>query len=173
MKAVVQRVARAEVRVDGKTVGRCGLGLLVLVAAHRWDTPEQAAKMADRLWGLRIFSDGDGKINVALRDLPPSDLPKVLAVSNFTVYGDTAKNRRPSFTDSAPYERGKELFDCLVQELRRLGCWVETGEFRAHMEVEAVCDGPVTVIVEVPPSSPAPEAAGPVTANAERRQTDG
>ena len=173
MRAVVQRVARAEVRVDGRTVGRCGLGLLVLVAAHRWDGSEQARKMADRLWGLRIFSDADGRINVGLKDLPDTGAPKVLAVSNFTVYGDTAKNRRPSFTESAPFEKGRELFDQLVEELRRLGCPVETGEFGAHMEVVAVCDGPVTVIVDVPPVPRAQKGNSLETATSERRQTDG
>ncbi|MFN3684995.1 MAG: D-aminoacyl-tRNA deacylase [Fimbriimonadaceae bacterium] len=173
MRAVVQRVARAQVNVDGRTVGRCGPGLLVLVAAHRWDEPDQARKMADRLWGLRIFNDAEGRINVALKDLPDTGAPKVLAVSNFTVYGDTAKNRRPSFTESAPFDRGRELVDQMVEELRRLGCPVETGEFGAHMEVEAVCDGPVTVIVDVPPLPRTPNGHEVETATGERRQTDG
>ncbi|MCX7798945.1 MAG: D-aminoacyl-tRNA deacylase [Fimbriimonadales bacterium] len=168
---MVQRVDRAEVWVDGKVVGRCGKGLLALVAAHRDDGPNEAAKMADRLWGLRIFNDEDGRINVALKDLPDSGEAKVLAVSNFTVYGDTARNRRPSFSESAPFERGRELFDRMVEELRRLGCRVETGVFGAHMEVQAACNGPVTVIVDVPPTAGARGASETGAGN--RRQTDG
>ncbi len=131
--------------VDGTVVGRCGVGLLVLVAAHRDDTASNAEKMAGRIAKLRTFNDGDGKMNLALSDLDPPG--SVLAVSNFTVYGETAKNRRPSFIESAPYERGEELFDAFVAALRMI-VHVETGKFGAHMDVELVNDGPVTVVVE-------------------------
>lgn len=144
MKAVVQRVAWARVVVQGEVVGQCGKGLVVLAAAHRDDTPEQAAKMADRVAGLRIFNDAEGKMNLALAAVEGS----VLAVSNFTVYGETAKNRRPSFTESAPYDLGKERFDQFVEALRGMGVPVETGVFGADMKVELLNDGPVTVIVE-------------------------
>jgi D-aminoacyl-tRNA deacylase len=149
----VQRVSRASVRVGGQVVGQCGEGLLVLVAAHRNDTEREVAKMADRVSGLRIFNDPEGKMNLALKDLEPRDLPQVLAVSNFTVYGETAKNRRPSFIESAAYDRGKELFDGFVESLRALGVRTETGEFGAHMDVELINDGPVTVIIDVEPAS--------------------
>lgn len=125
-------------------VGSCGVGLLVLVAAHREDTASNAAKLADRVKGLRIFNDGEGKMNLALADVGGS----VLAVSNFTVYGETSKNRRPSFISSAPYEEGERLFDAFVASLRGLGVEVQTGIFGAHMDVTLVNDGPVTVIVE-------------------------
>jgi D-aminoacyl-tRNA deacylase len=147
MRAVVQRVRSASVTVDGKIVGRCGIGLLVLVAAHRDDTAREATKMADRVAKLRIFNDADGKMNLAMADMAPS--ASVLAVSNFTLYGETAKNRRPSFIESAPYTIGEELFGTFVYALRGLGVHVETGQFGAHMEVELVNDGPVTVILDV------------------------
>lgn len=144
MRAVVQRVSSASVSVDGKVVGSCRVGLLVLVAAHREDTESNAAKLADRVKGLRIFNDGEGKMNLAMADVGGS----VLAVSNFTVYGETSKNRRPSFISSAPYEEGERLFDAFVASLRGLGIEVQTGIFGAHMDVSLVNDGPVTVIVE-------------------------
>lgn len=144
MKAVVQRVTSASVEVDGKVVGSCGVGLLILVAAHRDDTDANAAKMADKIQGLRIFNDDAGKMNLALADVDGS----VLAVSNFTVYGETSKNRRPSFIGSAPYEEGRVLFDKMVDELRARDVKVETGIFGADMKVSLVNDGPVTVIVE-------------------------
>jgi len=146
MRAVVQRVSSASVTVDGQVVGKCGSGLLVLVAAHRDDTERDAAKMADRVAKLRIFNDAEGKMNLALGDLDPRG--SVLAVSNFTVYGETAKNRRPSFIESAPYDRGNELYESFLSSLRELGIHVETGVFGAHMDVELVNDGPVTVILD-------------------------
>lgn len=144
MKAVVQRVSSASVEVEGKVVGSCGAGLLILVAAHRDDTDANAAKMADKIQGLRIFNDDAGKMNLSLADVNGS----VLAVSNFTVYGETSKNRRPSFIGSAPYEEGRVLFDKMVDELQAREIKVETGIFGADMKVSLVNDGPVTVIVE-------------------------
>lgn len=138
--------------VDGEVVGTCGQGFVVLVGAHRDDTAGAAVKLADRVWGMRVFSDAEGKMNLALKDLPKDRRVGILAVSNFTLYGDPSKNRRPSFVQSAPYDQGKELFDRFVEELRGLGCEVETGVFGAHMTVESVCDGPVTLIVDVPPA---------------------
>ena len=146
MRAVVQRVSSAKVSVDGKVVSSCGQGLLVLVAAHRDDTEREAAKLADRVAKLRIFNDADGKMNLALGDLQPPGT--VLAISNFTLYGETAKNRRPSFIESAPYERGEELFEAFLKSLRVLGVHTESGIFGAHMDVELVNDGPVTVILD-------------------------
>jgi D-aminoacyl-tRNA deacylase len=147
MRAVVQRVTRASVSVDGEVVGECGQGFLVLVAAHRDDTEKEAVKMADRVAKLRVFNDEEGKMNLALGDLDPPG--SVLAVSNFTLYGETAKNRRPSFIESAPYDRGSELYEVFLAALRSLGIQVETGVFGAHMDVDLVNDGPVTVILDV------------------------
>jgi D-aminoacyl-tRNA deacylase len=148
MRAVIQRVSSASVSVEGQVVGRCGKGLVVLVAAHREDSDSDAAKMADRVYGMRIFPDGDGKMNLSLKTLIDEGVEAgVLAVSNFTVYGD-ATQRRPSFVAAASFERGRELFDRFVDELRALGAPVATGEFGAQMEVAMVNDGPVTLIVE-------------------------
>lgn len=149
MRAVVQRVASATVIVEGQPVGRCGKGYVVLLAAHEHDTDVDAVKMADRVWGLRIMGDREGRMNLSLRDLAQSEPVGVLAISNFTLYGDTSRNRRPSFSHSAPYEYGKQMFDRFVEELRALGCTVETGVFGAHMDVELTADGPVTVILDV------------------------
>ena len=132
--------------VDGAETGRCELGLLLLVGVHRDDTEADAAKLAKKLANVRLFNDAQGKINLSLLDLAGAG--SVLAISNFTVYGDTQKNRRPSFVESAPFERGRELFDLFVAQLRGCGLHVETGTFGAHMEVALVNDGPVTVIVD-------------------------
>jgi D-tyrosyl-tRNA(Tyr) deacylase len=154
MRAIVQRVSRATVAVDGSTCGEIGVGLVVLAAAHRRDLACDAEKLANRIYGLRIFNDCEGRINLALKDLPAQHNAAILAISNFTVYGETAKNRRPSFVESAAYENGEELFGILVSALKRIGARVETGEFGANMQVELVNDGPVTVIVEAGPSGP-------------------
>lgn len=146
MRAVVQRVAWAKVSVDGAVVGHCGRGLLVLAGAHREDVRENAEKLADRLVKLRIFNDDSGKMNLAIADA--HDRAEMLVVSNFTIYGETAKNRRPSFGESAPYDEGKVRVEELVSALRGLGVSVETGVFGADMQVELVNDGPVTVLVE-------------------------
>jgi D-tyrosyl-tRNA(Tyr) deacylase len=144
VRAIVQRVSSATVSVDGRIVGQCGVGLLVLVAAHKNDSEANADKMADRIKGLRIFNDSDGKMNLSLAEVEGG----VLAVSNFTAYGETAKGRRPSFVESAPYDHGELMFNRFVTSLKTLGVRVETGEFGANMKVALVNDGPVTVIVE-------------------------
>jgi D-tyrosyl-tRNA(Tyr) deacylase len=154
MRAIVQRVSAATVRVDGKEVGRCGHGLMLLVGVHRDDTDAQAKKLAEKVSTLRIFNDEEGKMNRALVDFPQPDPTRgyeydVLAVSNFTVYGDARKNRRPSFTESAPYEQGQALFERFVRELRALNVDVQTGVFGAHMEVSLINDGPVTIVLDV------------------------
>jgi D-tyrosyl-tRNA(Tyr) deacylase len=151
MKAIVQRVSDASVSVDGKVVGSCGKGLVVLVAVHRDDNEKEAYKMADKIWGLRIFCDEEDKMNLSLKDLQDVEPCGVLAVSNFTIYGETSKNRRPSFIESASYDAGRERFDQFVSKLRELGCIVETGVYGAHMDVGLHNDGPVSVIVEVVP----------------------
>lgn len=147
MRAVVQRVSSASVSVDGEVVGRCGKGLLALVGAHKDDTDLSAAKLADRIAGMRIFDDGEGKMNLALRDVEASGA-QVLAISNFTVFGDAMKSRRPSFMESAPYEEAEKLFEKFVSELRGREIDVQTGVFGEMMQVELCNDGPVTLVID-------------------------
>lgn len=149
MRAIVQRVSRASVTVEGKIVGECGKGLLVLAAAHSDDTEADAVKLADRVCGLRIFNDAEGKMNLSLEDLGELDQPEILAISNFTLYGDALKSRRPSFVQSAGYEQGRALFDRFVTALRERYPRTQTGVFGAHMDVELVNDGPVTLVIDV------------------------
>jgi D-tyrosyl-tRNA(Tyr) deacylase len=154
MRAIVQRVSAATVRVDGREIGRCGYGLMLLVGVHRDDTEKEAKKLAEKISTLRIFNDPEGKVNLALVDFPAKGAPApmyeygVLAVSNFTVYGD-AKSRRPSFIESAGFEKGQALFDRFVAELRALNIETQTGQFGANMEVALINDGPVTLVVDV------------------------
>ena len=152
MRAVVQRVSRAEVRVGGRVVGAIGRGLLVLAAGHRDDDDSDADRLADRILGLRIFADAEGRMNLALADLPDDQEAGLLLVSQFTLYGDARKSRRPSFVDSAPFDRGRMLFDRLTESCRRAWPRVETGVFGAMMDVDLVNDGPVTLILDVGPS---------------------
>lgn len=147
MRAVVQRVTRASVSVGDRLVGKCGHGLLLLVAAHKDDTDQNARRLAEKISTLRIFNDEAGKMNISIKDLP-HDGPQILAVSNFTVYGDATGQRRPSFIEAAPYAEGDRLFHLFVDYLRAQNLTVETGEFGADMEVELVNHGPVTVILE-------------------------
>jgi len=147
MRAIVQRVTSASVRdKDGDYSASIDEGLLLLVGVHKHDTDLEARKLAEKIANLRIFNDSDGKMNLSLLDFPGFD---VLAVSNFTVYGETKKSRRPSFTVSAPYEMGRDLFDRFVGHLRALGFKVPTGVFGADMAVSLVNDGPVTVVVDI------------------------
>lgn len=150
MRAIVQRVLSASVAIDGKVVGRCTHGLLLLVGIHRDDTDVEAKKLAEKIAGLRIFNDTDGKMNLSLKDFDP--VLQVLAISNFTVYGDARKQRRPSFMDSASFEPGKVLFDKFVGDLASEGVEVQTGEFGADMQVSLVNDGPVTIVLDIEPS---------------------
>ena len=147
MRAVVQRVSRARVTVDrGRTpVGDIGPGLCVLVGVTHDDTAERAAKLADRIWNLRVMDDEDGVMNLSVADTTRS----VLVVSQFTLYGDTSRGRRPSWLAAAPPEVAEPLVQQVVDELRRLGADVATGRFRAEMAVELVNDGPVTILLEV------------------------
>lgn len=135
--------------VDGEVEGQCGRGLLVLVAAHRDDTETQAQKLADKVVGLRIFNDPEGKMNLALRDLEETEDSEILVISNFTLYGDALKSRRPSFVESAGYDKGEALFNHFFESLRALNPRVEKGIFGADMKVELLNDGPVTLIIDV------------------------
>jgi D-aminoacyl-tRNA deacylase len=145
VRIVLQRVSRAEVRVAGRVVGSIGRGHLLLVGFASGDGPEQLEWMADKVLGLRVFADEEGKMNLALDDVG-GDL---LVISQFTLYGDTSKGRRPSFVRAAPPEAATALYHEFVRTLRaRTGRRVETGEFGAMMDVELVNDGPVTLILE-------------------------
>jgi D-aminoacyl-tRNA deacylase len=146
VRVVLQRVSRAAVRVDGQTQGAIGTGFLVLAGFHPADTEEQLAWMADKVLGLRVFGDAAGKMNVALSDVGGS----VLVVSQFTLYGDARKGRRPSFVDAAPPPLAMPLYERFVTLLRERGggVTVATGTFGAMMEVELVNDGPVTLWLE-------------------------
>jgi D-tyrosyl-tRNA(Tyr) deacylase len=142
---VVQRVLRAEVTVDGETVGAVGPGLCVLVGVTHGDTPATAAAMARKLWGLRLFPDADGRMDRSAEDVGA----EVLVVSQFTLYGDTSRGRRPGWSAAAPGPVAEPLVDAVVQELTAVGARVATGRFGAEMRVSLVNDGPVTVIVEL------------------------
>ncbi len=145
---MVQRVSRARVTVDGTETGAIGAGSCVLVGVTHGDGPAQVAKLADKIWNLRIFADDDGQMNRSAADLGAP----LLVVSQFTLYGDTRKGRRPSYGAAAAPEQAEPLIDELVETLRGLGADVATGRFRADMDVELVNDGPVTLLVEVPPA---------------------
>jgi len=148
VRAVVQRVQSAEVTVNGQVVGRCGPGLVLLVAAAKDDDETVARLLADRVFGLRIFGDEEGKMNKSLSQQGSADESNLLAISNFTLYGDVWASRRPSFMQAAPFESGERLFNIFVDELRRLGGRVETGIFGADMKVSLVNDGPVTIVID-------------------------
>jgi D-aminoacyl-tRNA deacylase len=143
VKVVLQRVSRAAVRVEGKTVGEIGPGLVVLAGFTRGDTPETIEWMAEKIVGLRIFGDAERKMNLALGEVGGA----LLVISQFTLYGDARKGRRPSFVDAAPPEIATPLYESLVARLREKGARVETGVFGAMMEVELVNDGPVTLLL--------------------------
>jgi D-tyrosyl-tRNA(Tyr) deacylase len=140
MRAVVQRVTRAAVRVDGRPVGQIGLGLLVLVGVTHQDTPATAAALARKVHGLRIMRD-----ELSVADLPEAE---ILVVSQFTLYGDARKGRRPTWVAAAPASVAEPLVGDLVAGLRTLGARVATGVFGAEMQVESVNDGPITLLLE-------------------------
>jgi D-tyrosyl-tRNA(Tyr) deacylase len=144
MRVLLQRVSRAEVRVDGKVVGKVGLGFCLLVGFTHADGAEQVEWMADKVIGLRLFGDEEGKMNRSLEDVGGA----LLVVSQFTLYGDARKGRRPSFIDAARPEEAEALYEMFVERLRARGVRAETGEFGAMMEVDLVNDGPVTLWLE-------------------------
>jgi D-tyrosyl-tRNA(Tyr) deacylase len=148
MKLVVQRVSRAEVRVDGNIVGRIGRGLLVLVGAEKGDGAPQAEEAARRVAGLRVFSDAAGKMNLGLSDVSGS----VLAVSQFTLAADLSRGRRPGFERAMPSPEAQLLYDYFCRTLELLGVSLSTGVFGAMMEVELVNDGPATFLLDIPPA---------------------
>ena len=141
MRAVVTRVSSASVTIDGAVVGEIGKGYLVLLGVAPEDTEETAVKLADKICNLRVFEDENGKMNLGLDQIGG----EVLVVSQFTLYGNCRKGRRPSFTDAAPPELGNELYEAFLQECEALGYPPQHGRFGADMQVESINDGPVTL----------------------------
>ena len=144
MRAVIQRVTRASVTIDGEVVGEIGNGLVVLLGIARDDTKEDADYLAPKIIALRIFDDADGKMNVSLKDIDGG----LLIVSQFTLYGDVRRGLRPSWSDAAAPEIAEPLYDYFVESSRKLLGRVETGSFRKMMQVELVNDGPVTILLD-------------------------
>jgi D-tyrosyl-tRNA(Tyr) deacylase len=144
MRAVIQRVSSASVRIEGETVGSIGPGLLVLLGVTREDTEKEAEYLLDRITGLRIFADDEGKMNRSLLDTGGS----LLVVSQFTLCGDTRKGRRPSFDPAAPPDVARRLYEHFAARARAMGVPVETGVFQAMMTVTLANEGPVTFLVE-------------------------
>lgn len=145
MRALVQRVSAAAVRIDGEVVGRIGAGLCVLVGVTHTDDERSADRLAEKVWNLRIFDDEAGNMGRSVAE----GTGEVLVISQFTLYGDTRKGRRPSWIDAARPEQAEPLVDRFAAALRDLGATVATGRFGADMAVELVNDGPVTLMVEV------------------------
>jgi D-tyrosyl-tRNA(Tyr) deacylase len=146
MRIVLQRVKRAQVTVDNRIVGNIDKGVMLLVGVHHDDTKESADFLVQKCIDLRIFSDSDDKMNLSLKDVQGS----ALIVSQFTLYGDCSKGRRPSFINAAPPHLGNELYEYFVAQMRKQIDNVQTGIFGAMMDVELVNDGPVTMILEKP-----------------------
>ena len=144
MRAVLTRVLSASVTIDGVKTAEIGKGFLVLLGVHTDDTPEQAKKMADKICGLRIFEDENGKMNINPKDVGA----KLLIVSQFTLYADCS-SRRPGFTQAARPEISEPLYELVVKECRDRGFEVQTGEFGADMKVESINDGPVTIVLDI------------------------
>ena len=145
VRALVQRAAEARVRVDGEVIGEIGPGLCCLIGVTHDDDADTVKKMASKLWNLRIFTDENGHMNLSVADTSG----ELLVVSQFTLYGDISRGRRPSFLAAAAPDQASPLIEELVTELRTLGATVATGSFGAMMAVELVNDGPVTLMVEI------------------------
>jgi len=144
MRAVIQRVSHAQVAVDDEVTGAISLGLLVLLGVSTSDTESDADYLAEKIAGLRIFEDPEGKMNLSVADVHGA----ILAVSQFTLYGDVRKGRRPSFDGAARPEQAKKLYEYFVEKIRAAGLPCETGRFQAEMKVELVNDGPVTILLD-------------------------
>jgi D-tyrosyl-tRNA(Tyr) deacylase len=144
MRAVLQRVTRASVKVDGETSGEIGAGLVVLLGVARDDAEADALYLLEKVLNLRVFDDAEGRMNLSVLESGGA----LLVVSQFTLYGDTRKGRRPSWFEAAPPEVAERLYEFFVAEARRRGARVETGSFRRMMQVELVNDGPVTILLD-------------------------
>lgn len=144
MRALLQRVSASSVTVEGNEVGRIGPGLCVLVGVASGDSEKDIDYLVPKLVGLRVFADADGKFNLSLDDVKG----ELLLVSQFTLMADTRRGRRPGFTDAAPPEIAEALFNLFVEKARKTGLKVATGRFQAHMHVEIINDGPVTIMLD-------------------------
>ncbi len=144
MRAVVQRVKSAEVLVNDRSIGKIGKGLLVFIGIGRGDSEEDLSFLASKLPDLRIFEDSEGKFNLSLKEIKG----EMLVVSQFTLYGDCRKGRRPSFTEAEEPTLAKRLYEQLILKLKEQGIPIQTGEFQARMEVHLVNDGPVTLLLD-------------------------
>ncbi|MFI5324037.1 MAG: D-aminoacyl-tRNA deacylase [Thermodesulfobacteriota bacterium] len=144
MRAIVQRVKEARVKIEGEVVGRIGEGMLILLGAGKDDTEDDARYLAEKILTLRIFEDAEGKMNLSVTDAGG----EVLVVSQFTLYGDCRKGRRPSFDKAAPLELAESFYELFVREIKERGVKVETGRFRAIMDVHLVNSGPVTLMLD-------------------------
>ena len=144
MRAVIQRVKEAEVKISGKTVGKIGKGLLVLLAVHQDDTEDKIERLATKIINLRIFADKDDKMNLSIKDVGG----EILVVSQFTLYGDISKGNRPSFIESAKPDKAVPYYEKFVEKIKVSGLKTATGEFGAMMEVSLINDGPVTIIID-------------------------
>jgi D-tyrosyl-tRNA(Tyr) deacylase len=144
MRAVVQRVSRAQVSVNGEIVGEIGVGLLVLLGVGREDTEADATYLAAKIVGLRVFEDDQEKMNRSVAEVDGS----VLAVSQFTLYGDVRRGKRPSFDEAASPGKARQLYEFFVEQIRAAGLRCETGQFQATMKVELVNEGPVTILLD-------------------------
>ncbi|MBM4330987.1 MAG: D-tyrosyl-tRNA(Tyr) deacylase [Deltaproteobacteria bacterium] len=146
MRTVIQRVSRAQVRVEGKVVGEIGKGLLILLGVGREDSLAAIDPLLDKIINLRIFEDGEGKMNLSLLDTGG----ELMVISQFTLYADCRKGRRPSFTEAGPPEAAKALYDAFIDQVRKRGIPVAAGVFQALMDVELVNSGPVTILLDNP-----------------------
>ena len=144
MRAVIQRVSSASVKVECEVVGQISTGLLVLLGISQDDSESDADYLADKIAGLRVFEDAEGKMNLSVREAGGA----VLAVSQFTLYGDVRRGKRPSFDDAARPEQAKKLYEYFVGKIRETGLHCETGTFQATMQVELVNEGPVTIMLD-------------------------
>src|SRR5260370_26562768 len=144
MRAVVQRVSRAQVSVNGEITGKISLGLVVLLGVGRDDTNAEATYLVEKIAGLRVFEDAQGKMNLNVQDIGGS----VLAVSQFTFYGDVRRGKRPCLDAAAPPEKARQLYEFCVDQLRAAGLRCETGRFQEMMQVELVNEGPVTILLD-------------------------
>jgi D-tyrosyl-tRNA(Tyr) deacylase len=148
MKVLLQRIKQGAVTVDGELIGKTGPGLCLFLGVAKGDSESDAARLAERATELRIFEDSAGKMNLSLKDVNG----EVLIVSEFTLYGDCARGRRPSFSEAAAPAEAERLYDHFVEQVKHLGFRVATGRFQAKMDVQVINDGPVTFILDSPPS---------------------
>jgi D-tyrosyl-tRNA(Tyr) deacylase len=144
MRAVIQRVLNASVKAENKTVGKIGKGIVVFLGVHINDTEQDCSYIADKILNLRIFNDAEDKMNLSVLDIKG----EVLVISQFTLYGDTRKGRRPSYNEAAPPEKGSAYYQKVVEIIKSSALKTETGEFGASMAVEYINDGPVTILVD-------------------------